>query len=91
MANVFPESLCAMLQNCQAAWEYLNSWEREFIESISLKTGPSTQLSLTAKQTIALMRTWNNLPAHKKDPTWRPDDEISDLRRHEELDKDIPF
>jgi len=91
MANVSQESLCAMLQNCQAAWEYLNTWERDFIESISLKTGPSTKLSLTERQTSALIRAWNNLPGHKKALTWRPDDDTPDVRRHEELDNDLPF
>lgn len=90
-AGVSQESLCAMLQNCQAAWEYLNAWEREFIESISLRAGTRTELPLSEKQASALIRTWNNLPAHKKDLTWRPSADTPDLRRPAELDNDIPF
>lgn len=82
----------AMLQNCQAARDYLNDWERGFIESISIKVGDSQEAELSDKQIWTLQRIWKNLPASSQNLQWRENHrDIPDLRRHEELDKDIPF
>ena len=82
----------AMLQNCQAARDYLNDWERDFIESISIKVGDSRKIDLSNKQIWALQRTWKKLPATCQNLQWRENHrDIPDLRRHKELDNDLPF
>lgn len=61
----------AMLQNCQAASDYLNEWEHGFIESISIQAGDSQKVDLSAKQLWALQRIWRKLPASCQNLQWR--------------------
>lgn len=92
MSGVSPEQICVLLQNCQAAWEYLNAWEREFIESISLRSGPNTMVILTERQRQTLLRTWWKLPPKKRNLSWEPDDDGNSppgFRR--KFDNDRPF
>ena len=82
----------AMLQNCQTARDYLNDWEHGFIESISLKSKDDSLVEISDKQMCALQRIWKKLPASLQNLQWRENHrDIPDLRRNEELDKDISF
>lgn len=85
----------AMLQNCQAAADYLNDWERGFIESISLKSGVFAEVAFSEKQISALIRIWKKLPASLQNLAWKPDD-ADDAENRKAilqtiLDKGIPF
>lgn len=89
---VLGETGIAMLQNCQAAHDYLNDWEHGFIESISLKSRDDRVVEISDKQIWALQRIWKKLPAYLQNLQWRENHrDIPDLRRHEELDNDDPF